>query len=94
MVHEADKEVSIYVKDTGIGIGEEKLEAVFHRFVKSDDNSPGTGLGLAICKGLAERMGGRIELTSQLGVGSTFTVTFPYTDEPGKGLNENNKKGE
>jgi signal transduction histidine kinase len=76
------KEVSIYVKDTGIGISEDKLDAVFHRFVKSDDNSPGTGLGLAICKGLTERMGGRIVLQSTLNVGSTFTVTFPYVEHP------------
>jgi signal transduction histidine kinase len=81
-VNHNKKEVSIYIQDTGIGISEDKLDAVFHRFVKSDDNSPGTGLGLAICKGLTERMGGRIELTSTLNVGSTFTVTFPYVEHP------------
>jgi signal transduction histidine kinase len=81
-VNAEKQEVSIYIKDTGIGISEDKLEVVFHRFVKSDDNSPGTGLGLAICKGLTERMGGRIELTSTLNVGSTFTITFPIAREP------------
>ncbi|MBF0370049.1 MAG: response regulator [Magnetococcales bacterium] len=79
---------SISVSDTGIGIPEEKRQHVFQPFTQADASISrqyrGTGLGLAICRQLAEKMGGRIDLKSQVGVGSTFTLalSLPMADMP------------
>jgi len=69
------------VKDSGIGIPADKIDSVFDSFSQVDSSTTrrygGTGLGLAICRELTERMGGSIELESELGAGSQFTVTIP-----------------
>lgn len=70
-------EVEFSVTDTGIGIPPEKQEAVFGRFVKLDNFVHGTGLGLSICKSIAEQMGGRIGVESEVGTGSRFWFTHP-----------------
>ncbi len=74
-------ELRIDVIDTGVGIPADKIDEVFEKFSQVDNTSArrheGTGLGLAICKSLIERMGGRIGVTSTLGVGSTFWITLP-----------------
>jgi signal transduction histidine kinase len=65
----------IWVKDTGIGIPEERCnEQLFERFVKLDEFSSGTGLGLSICRSLAKTIGGTVGLESHEGKGSTFWV--------------------
>ena len=73
--------VSIFVKDTGIGIKPEDHAAVFEEFRQVDagkeSTQEGTGLGLAITKRLVERQGGTISLESALGKGSRFTFTLP-----------------
>jgi signal transduction histidine kinase len=69
--------VELYVKDTGIGIPEDKLDKVFERFEKVNYFAKGTGLGLAICKAILERLGGGISVTSQLGAGTQFTCRIP-----------------
>ncbi|NBO19062.1 MAG: response regulator, partial [Proteobacteria bacterium] len=73
--------VSITVKDTGIGIAEEKLASIFDKFVQADSSINrkygGTGLGLAITKTLTEIMGGSIHAESTPGKGSSFTVNVP-----------------
>ena len=71
--------LTISVSDTGCGIAPEDLENVLKPFIqaKNTGTAKGTGLGLPICCQLAERMGGKLSLQSTLGVGSTFTVTFP-----------------
>lgn len=69
--------VSIYVEDTGKGMSEEAQEKVFERFFKQDEFAQGTGLGLSICKTIAERLDGEIELTSEEGKGSRFTLVLP-----------------
>lgn len=70
--------VKIYVSDTGCGIPKEKLSLIFNRFEKLNDFVQGTGLGLSICQSIIERLGGKIEVESELGVGSTFIIYFPY----------------
>ena len=71
-------EIDFYVKDTGIGISEEKLSHIFGRFVKLNSFVQGTGLGLAICQMIVEKMGGAITVESELHEGSTFRFTIPY----------------
>ncbi len=66
------------VKDTGIGIAEDRLDDVFQRFVKLNTFKQGTGLGLSICKSIVEGLGGDIGVESTLGKGSTFWFTVPY----------------
>ncbi|MGO8749578.1 MAG: ATP-binding protein [Thermoguttaceae bacterium] len=72
--------VQFAVSDTGIGIPAEKIEDLFQPFTQVDASASrrygGTGLGLAICKRLAEVLGGDVQVTSRLGVGSTFTLTI------------------
>lgn len=68
------------VKDSGIGIPSDKLEEIFKPFVRTDDGSKlseGTGYGLSVVKGLVDLMQGSIEVTSELGKGSSFTVKIP-----------------
>lgn len=74
-----------YVKDTGIGIPKERQDAIFQRFVQADISDKmarqGAGLGLAITKSFIEMLGGEIWVESEVGVGSTFYFTLPYTME-------------
>lgn len=76
-----DNSLKFYVKDTGIGIAKDKLDSLFTRFVKVNDYMEGIGLGLAICQGLVARMGGTIQVESELGVGSTFSFILPSHEE-------------
>ena len=61
-----DKNIRVYVKDTGIGIEPEKVDHVFERFVKLNSFAQGTGLGLSICQMIIEKIGGEIGVTSEL----------------------------
>ena len=69
--------LELFVTDTGRGIPQEKVPLIFDRFEKLNDFVQGTGLGLSICRSIAERLGGRIEVRSQVGEGSTFTLCLP-----------------
>lgn len=74
-------ELAFAVKDTGLGIPSDEQDRVFERFYRIDKSRtksiPGTGLGLAIVNDLVEQAQGQIQLESQVGVGSTITVTLP-----------------
>ncbi len=80
-VESEDGMVSIAVSDTGIGIPSRDLNRIFERFYRVDQArsrpAGGTGLGLPIVREIVNRMGGRVQVESQLGRGSTFTITLP-----------------
>ncbi|TDB38276.1 MAG: hybrid sensor histidine kinase/response regulator [Actinobacteria bacterium] len=80
-VHQTGNTVTFSVEDTGPGISEELLESIFSEFTRGertpDQSAEGTGLGLAISRGLAEMLGGRIEVQSEVGRGSIFTLLLP-----------------
>jgi signal transduction histidine kinase len=72
--------VRLWIRDTGIGIKEEDQKHVFERFARasnSNHNSQGCGLGLSIVQAIAQAHGGRVELFSKLGFGSTFSLVLP-----------------
>ena len=77
----SDRRVEWTVRDTGIGIPDEKHEAIFDEFRQVDGSSTrlygGTGLGLALSLGLAKLLGGEINVESEHGVGSTFVLRLP-----------------
>ena len=68
----------VEVSDTGYGIPKERIDSIFEDFVTTKRR--GLGLGLAISKKIVEQLGGTITVTSEVGVGSTFTVRFPLTE--------------
>ena len=70
-------QVSIFVKDTGTGIDEDKINRIFERFYKGDNFVQGTGLGLAISHTIVEHLKGTITVTSEIGKGSHFTIQHP-----------------
>ena len=74
--------LQFYVKDTGIGIPEDKIDLIFSRFGQIINNKiknpGGTGLGLSITKHLVERLGGKIWVESEVDLGTTFYFTLPY----------------
>ena len=70
-------QVSIFVKDTGTGIDEDKINRIFERFYKGDNFVQGTGLGLSISHTIVEHLKGTITVTSEIGKGSHFTIQHP-----------------
>jgi PAS domain S-box-containing protein len=80
-------EISFLVRDTGIGIAPEAQQRIFREFEQANDRIArsygGTGLGLSISERIVKRMGGRITLRSQPGVGSTFEVSVPLAASEG-----------
>jgi signal transduction histidine kinase len=82
---EADT-IAFAVADTGIGISHDNLQLIFEEFSQIEHplqrRSKGTGLGLPLCRKLAELLGGRVDVASTVGVGSTFTLTLPRSLAP------------
>jgi two-component system NtrC family sensor kinase len=72
-----EKEVTIQVADNGHGIPAEDLERIFEPFFTTKPVGQGTGLGLSVCYGLVHEWGGKIEVESHLGQGTTFTIRLP-----------------
>lgn len=72
-----DNQLHFFVRDTGLGIPEEKQKQLFGRFAKVNDYAEGIGLGLAICQGLVTKMGGSLHVESKPGVGSEFSFILP-----------------
>jgi two-component system NtrC family sensor kinase len=73
--------VDIVISDTGCGITAENLQKIFDPFFTTKPPGKGTGLGLSICHGIIQRLGGRIAVASQVGQGTTFTITLPRSRE-------------
>jgi signal transduction histidine kinase len=76
-----DRQVTVVMRDTGIGIAESDLSHIFERFYRADKSrsKPGSGLGLTLAKAFVSAHDGRITVTSRLGEGSTFVVNVPVT---------------
>lgn len=77
----SDGQLQIAVSDTGIGMTPEQIETLFVPFTQADSSTTrrfgGTGLGLSITRSLVEILGGRVDVASEPGKGSTFTITIP-----------------
>jgi two-component system, NtrC family, sensor kinase len=73
--------VLVQVIDTGIGIPAENMTRIFDPFFTTKDVGRGTGLGLAVCYGILSDHGGRLDVRSTVGTGTTFTITLPVADE-------------
>ena len=91
--------IEFKIKDTGIGIPNDKLDIIFERFVQAEHDTTrkfgGTGLGLSIVKNIVKLMDGEITVESKLGKGSIFTVSIPAescTDEQIKEFTNTHKK--
>jgi len=76
--------VGLKVSDRGIGMSEPQLARVFERFYRADPsgNIPGTGLGMSLVKEIVELQGGRVDIASEPGMGSTVTLWFPLAAAP------------
>src|SRR4029077_6037033 len=89
--------VGVSVQDTGPGIAPEHVDRIFDRFFRIDQSRSrelgGTGLGLAIARLLAELQGGRIEVHSTVGLGSTFTLWLPAASSPPDPLSATRRGG-
>jgi signal transduction histidine kinase/ActR/RegA family two-component response regulator len=89
----SNKQLLVYVKDTGVGIAPENKELVFERFAQESEslsiNPGGLGIGLSIVKENVQLLGGTINLKSEKGKGSTFTLSLPYhAANPRQSLNK------
>ncbi len=73
--------VLVEVKDSGIGIAPENMTKIFDPFFTTKDVGQGTGLGLAVCYGILSDHGGRLDVRSTIGVGTTFTITLPVATD-------------
>jgi PAS domain S-box-containing protein len=78
---DAQNQVLVSIQDTGVGIPGDRLSKIFDPFFTTKPVGVGTGLGLSICRNITEALGGHIEVTSEVGVGSTFTVSLPYSTQ-------------
>jgi signal transduction histidine kinase len=78
----AEKEITLFIQDTGLGIPEEALPHLFEKFFRvreHESRAAGTGLGLSICKQIVHGHGGKVEVKSKIGVGTVFSVFLPYS---------------
>ena len=73
--------VQIVVSDTGIGIAAEELPRVRQKFYQTDPSNPGSGIGLSLVDEIVRLHGGRLDIDSEPGVGTTVTVTLPAAEK-------------
>jgi len=90
-----DEHFCIQVADNGDGINPDEQQKIFSAFYQAKDNKPGTGIGLSILKNLVEAHHGKVEVESQIGKGTIFTVTLPIQQEEAEiGENDSIKAAE
>lgn len=77
----ADRQISVSIADTGVGISKPNLDRIFDAFFTTKKEVKGVGLGLSICYGLIKEHDGRIDVESELGVGTRFTIYLPVNGE-------------
>jgi signal transduction histidine kinase len=80
-----DRSVEITVRDTGCGISNESIAQIFDPFYTTKKEGQGIGLGLSTVQGIIDRHKGKIEVRSEPGKGTVFTLLFPVTSQPGGG---------
>jgi len=78
-IEEKGEEAILTVQDTGEGIPKENLERIFEPFFSTKSTGEGTGLGLFVARGIVDKLGGKIEVESQIGHGASFRITLPIT---------------
>ena len=83
------EKIFVEVSDTGTGIREEHLDKIFDSFFTTKGEVKGVGLGLSVCYGFIKDHGGDIEVKSQVGEGTTFTITLPVNTAPGSDNDDN-----
>ncbi|UCC48640.1 MAG: GHKL domain-containing protein, partial [Gemmatimonadota bacterium] len=83
VVRSDESSVVIEVQDTGIGMTKEVMGQIFNPFFTTKDVGEGTGLGLCVVHGIVASHGGTIDVESEVGEGSKFTVRLPYQANPG-----------
>ena len=76
--------VAVSISDNGCGITPDQLEKIFVPFFTTKPVGKGTGLGLSTCYGIIENLGGRIEVSSEIDAGTTFSVYLPKSGSPEK----------
>jgi len=80
-----DGYIRVDVSDTGCGIEEEVMDKIFDPFFTTKEVGQGTGLGLSVSYGIVQRIGGRIEVESEVGKGTTFSIFLPVDEDNGHG---------
>jgi two-component system, NtrC family, sensor kinase len=80
------KRVTVEVADTGPGMPAANIDKIFEPFFTTKPVGKGTGLGLSICYGIIKKLGGDIDVESELGKGTTFFIHIPVEDSPQKGI--------
>ena len=76
--------VDVDLADTGVGMPQKTLDSIFDPFFSTKKNAKGTGLGLSVSLGIVKQHGGDIRVASQVGVGTTFTVSLPIAKVPAR----------
>ena len=85
-----DNFIDMKISDSGCGISEDALDKIFDTFFTTKEAGKGTGLGLWIVHNIVGSLNGKISVNSQLGVGTTFTVSLPISDEPSDQVEKSN----
>jgi two-component system NtrC family sensor kinase len=79
-INKSKQAIEILIQDTGHGVAEEDLKRIFDPFYTTKEVGKGTGLGLAISYGITMEHGGRLSVESEVGIGTTFTMSLPITE--------------